>query len=61
MDHVWVCDLVRRFSSLDLSTTGFYEPLRLAINRSIGRSSTDQIPWTSIAAGAISGAVGGMQ
>ena len=37
----------------------FYEPFRLFVNKTVGYSSTDQIPWTSLVAGASSGAVGG--
>ncbi|KAF8846094.1 mitochondrial carrier [Paxillus ammoniavirescens] len=43
---------------LNGSRLGFYEPFRRTINRAIGRPVTDQIPLTSIAAGAASGAVG---
>ncbi|KAG2156579.1 mitochondrial carrier domain-containing protein [Suillus bovinus] len=43
---------------LNGSRLGFYEPFRRAINRSIGRSITDQIPLTSAAAGAASGIIG---
>ncbi|KIJ66230.1 hypothetical protein HYDPIDRAFT_26598 [Hydnomerulius pinastri MD-312] len=43
---------------LNGSRLGFYEPFRRAINRAIGRPITDQIPLTSIMAGAVSGAVG---
>jgi len=43
---------------LNGSRLGFYEPFRRTINRVIGRPVTDQIPLTSIAAGAASGAVG---
>lgn len=43
---------------LNGSRLGFYEPFRRAINRSIGRSGTDQIPWTSVVAGAASGMIG---
>ena len=38
---------------------GFYEPFRRFINKTVGYSSTDQVPWTSLIAGASSGAVGG--
>ena len=37
----------------------FYEPFRLFVNNTVGYSSTDQIPWTSLVAGASSGAFGG--
>ncbi|KAH7930928.1 mitochondrial carrier [Leucogyrophana mollusca] len=40
------------------SRLGFYEPLRRTLNRFIGISPTDQLPLTSLAAGAASGAVG---
>ncbi|KAN0100370.1 Mitochondrial carrier domain containing protein [Tylopilus felleus] len=43
---------------LNGSRLGFYEPIRRTINRVIGRPVTDQIPLTSVAAGAVSGAVG---
>lgn len=39
--------------------TGFYEPFRLSLNRLVGLAPTDQVPITSIAAGAASGGVGG--
>jgi hypothetical protein len=42
-----------------LTKTGFYEPFRLSLNRFVGFAPTDQVPVTSIIAGAISGAVGG--
>ena len=37
----------------------FYEPFRLFFNKTVGYESTDQVPWTSLAAGASSGALGG--
>ncbi|KIM70276.1 hypothetical protein SCLCIDRAFT_19192 [Scleroderma citrinum Foug A] len=37
---------------------GFYEPIRGTINNVIGRPVADQIPMTSIMAGATSGAIG---
>ncbi|KAG2117970.1 mitochondrial carrier domain-containing protein [Suillus discolor] len=43
---------------LNGSRLGFYEPFRRTINRSIGRSITDQIPFTSAVAGAASGIIG---
>ncbi|KAI6120655.1 mitochondrial carrier domain-containing protein [Pisolithus croceorrhizus] len=43
---------------LNGSRLGFYEPFRRTINRVIGRPVTDQIPLTSVAAGAASGAFG---
>ncbi|EDR15214.1 uncharacterized protein LACBIDRAFT_301187 [Laccaria bicolor S238N-H82] len=43
---------------LNGSRLGFYEPFRHALNRFIGRSAEDQIPFTSVIAGASSGAVG---
>ncbi|THH29055.1 hypothetical protein EUX98_g5130 [Antrodiella citrinella] len=43
---------------LNGSRLGFYEPFRLSINKAFGFSPTDQLPATSIAAGAASGAVG---
>jgi len=43
---------------LNGSRLGFYEPFRRSINRLVGFSSTDQVPVTSIAAGAASGAIG---
>jgi len=39
--------------------TGFYEPFRRGINKFIGRPAGEQIPFTSVLAGASSGAVGG--
>ena len=38
----------------------FYEPFRQFINNVVGYSSADQVPWTSLIAGASSGAVGGV-
>jgi len=43
---------------LNGSRLGFYEPLRHSVNRFVGFAPTDQVPITSIAAGAASGAVG---
>ncbi|EGN99275.1 hypothetical protein SERLA73DRAFT_182207 [Serpula lacrymans var. lacrymans S7.3] len=43
---------------LNGSRLGFYEPFRRTLNRFIGKSPTDQLPLTSITAGAVSGAVG---
>ncbi|KAH8835540.1 oxaloacetate carrier [Flagelloscypha sp. PMI_526] len=43
---------------LNGSRLGFYEPIRHFINNVIGRSPLDQIPFTSVTAGALSGAVG---
>ncbi|KAG7452261.1 mitochondrial carrier [Guyanagaster necrorhizus] len=43
---------------LNGSRLGFYEPFRHAINDFIGREPTEQIPFTSVIAGATSGAVG---
>ncbi|KDQ63237.1 hypothetical protein JAAARDRAFT_29258 [Jaapia argillacea MUCL 33604] len=43
---------------LNGSRLGFYEPFRRTLNSFIGRSPTDQLPATSIIAGAASGAVG---
>ncbi|KAH7910458.1 mitochondrial carrier domain-containing protein [Hygrophoropsis aurantiaca] len=40
------------------SRLGFYEPFRRTLNRLIDKSPTDQLPLTSLAAGAVSGAVG---
>ena len=37
----------------------FYEPFRRFLNDTVGYSSTDQVPWISLIAGASSGAVGG--
>ncbi|KAJ3488337.1 hypothetical protein NLI96_g2918 [Meripilus lineatus] len=45
---------------LNGSRLGFYEPFRRSVNRFFGFAPTDQIPITSIAAGAASGAVGGI-
>ena len=39
--------------------TGFYEPLRTALNRVFGLDASVQNPFTSVAAGAGSGAIGG--
>ncbi|KAI6012427.1 mitochondrial carrier [Pisolithus orientalis] len=43
---------------LNGSRLGLYEPFRRTINRVIGRPVTDQIPLTSVTAGAVSGALG---
>ncbi|KIK30188.1 hypothetical protein PISMIDRAFT_671325 [Pisolithus microcarpus 441] len=43
---------------LNGSRLGLYEPFRRTINRIIGRPVTDQIPLTSVTAGAASGALG---
>ena len=37
----------------------FYEPFRIFVNKAVGYSSSDRVPWTSLIAGASSGAVGG--
>jgi hypothetical protein len=42
------------------SSAGFYEPFRRNLNKVIRRPVNEQIPLTSIIAGASSGAVGGM-
>ena len=42
------------------SPVGFYEPFRRNLNKFIGRPIDEQIPLTSVIAGASSGAVGGM-
>jgi solute carrier family 25 protein 34/35 len=39
---------------------GFYEPFRRTINRAFGWTAAEQIPVTSLVAGAASGAVGGL-
>ncbi|KAJ3781477.1 mitochondrial carrier domain-containing protein [Lentinula aff. detonsa] len=44
---------------LNGSRLGFYEPFRRGINGLVGRSAEEQIPITSVLAGASSGAVGG--
>lgn len=38
---------------------GFYEPFRRTLNKFVGLAPTDQVPITSLVAGAASGAVGG--
>ncbi|KAF4612220.1 hypothetical protein D9613_004237 [Agrocybe pediades] len=43
---------------LNGSRLGFYEPFRRGLNRFIGREADEQIPVTSVIAGATSGAVG---
>lgn len=43
---------------LNGSRLGFYEPFRRNINRMVGWSPVDQVPITSLVAGAASGAVG---
>ena len=39
---------------------GFYEPFRHTLNSFVGLSPKDQMPVTSVIAGAGSGAIGGM-
>jgi len=39
--------------------TGFYEPFRVKFNQLAGIDTEKHIPFTSVAAGAVSGAVGG--
>lgn len=51
--------IVNRFHSNMSPKSGFYEPFRHALNRFVGLSPMDQVPITSIVAGAASGAVGG--
>lgn len=41
--------------------TGLYEPFRRNLNTLFGHTAEDQIPYTSVLAGATSGAVGGKQ
>jgi hypothetical protein len=58
MDQDWVrftFNLLLAF----LKFQGFYEPFRRNLNSLFGWSPNEQIPFTSVAAGAISGAVGG--
>ncbi|KAG6837640.1 hypothetical protein H0H93_004916 [Arthromyces matolae] len=43
---------------LNGSRLGFYEPIRHNINNLFGYSADTQIPFTSVAAGALSGAIG---
>jgi solute carrier family 25 protein 34/35 len=45
---------------LNGSRLGFYEPIRKATNRLIGSNATEQIPVTSVFAGAASGVIGAM-
>lgn len=45
--------------SLGESLPAFYEPFRIFVNKAMGYSSADQVPWTSLVAGASSGAFGG--
>ncbi|KAF9650280.1 mitochondrial carrier [Thelephora ganbajun] len=40
------------------SRLALYEPFRRFINKNVGYSSADQVPWTSLIAGASSGAFG---
>ena len=42
-----------------LPISGFYEPIRRATNRLIGSNAMEQIPVTSVFAGAASGVIGG--
>ena len=39
--------------------TGFYEPFRIKFNELAGIDTEKHVPFTSVAAGAVSGAVGG--
>jgi hypothetical protein len=39
--------------------TGFYEPFRVKFNELAGIDTEKHVPFTSVAAGAVSGAVGG--
>lgn len=49
----------RLCSFLMLPVPGFYEPIRKATNQLVGLDTKDQIPITSVFAGAASGVVGG--
>jgi solute carrier family 25 protein 34/35 len=40
--------------------TGFYEPFRVNFNKLANIDIEKHVPFTSVAAGAVSGAVGGM-
>lgn len=44
---------------LNGSRLGFYEPIRTSLNSLFGISLTEQVAFTSITAGAASGAIGG--
>ena len=46
-------------SSLILLISGFYEPIRRATNRLVGLDAMEQLPVTSVFAGAASGVIGG--
>lgn len=49
-----------RFHICSRPHVGLYEPFRRRLNTLVGRPVDDQIPLTSVMAGASSGAVGGM-
>ena len=49
----------RPYSFLMPPVPGFYEPIRKATNRLVGFNAKEQIPVTSVFAGAASGVVGG--
>lgn len=49
----------RLYSFLMPPVPGFYEPIRRATNQLIGSNAKEQIPVTSVFAGAASGVVGG--
>jgi len=55
----WLTHPVSFPYSLGELLPAFYEPFRRFVNKTVGYSSTDQVPWTSLIAGASSGAVGG--
>lgn len=38
---------------------GFYEPFRIGLNTLFGKTASEQLPATSLVAGAASGAIGG--
>lgn len=50
---------VFRSSSLFGPVSGFYEPIRKTANQFVGLDTKEQSPFTSVFAGAASGAVGG--
>ena len=55
----WPCQSTLLPCLLGEIPPAFYEPFRRFVNKTVGYSPTDQIPWTSLIAGASSGAVGG--
>lgn len=55
----WVRFALDQLQAFAKYTLGFYEPFRRNFNKFFGWDAQEQIPFTSVLAGAISGAVGG--